>query len=126
MLHSAMDTGCCRHGTEPHNSAEGGQYVCRRRTVSFPKTLSSEWNWLVGYLRTALFWVVKQRVAIVSYVSGQPVSPILRGRESKDDSFWIGCSERSVRNYHYSLRDNPEERSSQLLYGGRLKSHTVS
>jgi hypothetical protein len=23
----------------------------------------------------------------------------------------IGCPETSVRNYHYSLRDNPEERS---------------
>jgi len=27
-----------------------------------------------------------------------------------------------VRNYHCSLRDNPEERRSQLLRGGRLKS----
>jgi hypothetical protein len=25
----------------------------------------------------------------------------------------IGCPETSVRNYHYSLRNNPEERSSQ-------------
>jgi len=28
----------------------------------------------------------------------------------------------SVRNYHYSLRNGPEERSSHLLRGGRLKS----
>jgi hypothetical protein len=28
----------------------------------------------------------------------------------------------SVRNYHYSLRKNPEERSSHLLLGGSLKS----
>ena len=34
----------------------------------------------------------------------------------------IGCPETSVRNYHYSLRNNPEERSSQLLRGGSLKS----
>ena len=27
----------------------------------------------------------------------------------------IGCPETSVRNYHYSLRNNPEERSSHLL-----------
>jgi hypothetical protein len=26
----------------------------------------------------------------------------------------IGCPETSVRNYHYSLRNNPEERSSQM------------
>jgi len=29
----------------------------------------------------------------------------------------------AVRNYHYSLRNNPEERSSHLLGGGSLKSH---
>ena len=29
----------------------------------------------------------------------------------------IGCSERSVRNYHYSLRNGPEERSSLLILG---------
>jgi hypothetical protein len=34
----------------------------------------------------------------------------------------IGCPETSVRNYHYSLRNNPEERSSQLPRGGSLKS----
>jgi len=33
----------------------------------------------------------------------------------------IGCPETSVRNYHYSLRDDPEEGSSQLLSGGSLK-----
>ena len=35
----------------------------------------------------------------------------------------IGCPETSVRNYRYSLRNSPEERSSQLLPGGSLKSH---
>jgi hypothetical protein len=34
----------------------------------------------------------------------------------------IGCSETSVSNYRYSLRNNPEERSSPLLRGGSLKS----
>jgi hypothetical protein len=36
----------------------------------------------------------------------------------------IGCPETSVRNYNYSLRNNPEERSSHLLRGESLKSHT--
>ena len=40
-------------------------------------------------------------------VSGQPFGPIFRGQDS-----WT-----SVRNYHYSLRNNPEERSSHLLRG---------
>jgi hypothetical protein len=34
----------------------------------------------------------------------------------------IVCLETSVRNYYYSLRNNPEERSSHLLRGGSLKS----
>jgi len=34
----------------------------------------------------------------------------------------IGCPEMSLRNYNYSLRNNPEERRSQLLRGGSLKS----
>jgi len=36
-----------------------------------------------------------------------------------------GCPETSVRNCHYWLRNKPEERSSELLRGGSLKSHTV-
>jgi hypothetical protein len=34
----------------------------------------------------------------------------------------IGCPKTSVRNYHYSLRNKPEERSSRTLRGGSLKS----
>jgi hypothetical protein len=37
----------------------------------------------------------------------------------------IGCREMSVRNYHYTLRNNPEERRSHLLRGGSLKSHLL-
>ena len=37
-------------------------------------------------------------------------------------SFSLLQSETSVRYYHYSLRNNPEERISQLLGGGSLKS----
>ena len=34
----------------------------------------------------------------------------------------IGCPETSIINYHYSLHNNPEEGSSDLLRGGSLKS----
>jgi hypothetical protein len=34
----------------------------------------------------------------------------------------IGCPKTSFRNYHYSLGNNPEERSSHLFGGGSLKS----
>jgi len=37
----------------------------------------------------------------------------------------IGCPETSVRNYHYSQRNNPEERSSNLLRGGNLQSRKI-
>jgi hypothetical protein len=38
----------------------------------------------------------------------------------------IGCPETSGINYHYSLRNDPEERSSQLLRGGSLKSRNLA
>ena len=44
--------------------------------------------------RTGLLWVITQRVMVIAW----------------------------IRIYHYSLRNNPEERSSQLLRGGSLKS----
>jgi hypothetical protein len=37
----------------------------------------------------------------------------------------IGCPETSIGNYHYSLRNVPEERGSQLLRGGSLKSRNI-
>jgi hypothetical protein len=38
------------------------------------------------------------------------------------DPWPIDCTETSVRNYHYSLRDNAVEHSSYLLHGGSLQS----
>ena len=37
----------------------------------------------------------------------------------------IGCPETSVGNYHYTLRNNPEERSYHLLCSGSLKSRKI-
>ena len=37
----------------------------------------------------------------------------------------IGCPETSVRNYHYSMRNDPEEQSAHLRSCGRLKSLCV-
>ena len=37
----------------------------------------------------------------------------------------ICCPETSVRNYHYSLRNSLEERSSHLLHGGSLNSRVL-
>ena len=43
-------------------------------------------------------------------------------RLSKVKRCVIGCPETSARNYHYSLRNNPEEHSYHLLLGGSLQS----
>jgi hypothetical protein len=37
----------------------------------------------------------------------------------------IGCSETMVRNYHYSLRNTPEERSSQPNHVHRIQVPTA-
>jgi len=65
-------------------------------------------------LRTMLFWVVTQRVVVISRTKSLDSRNLKMGP--------IGCPETSVRNYHYSLRNNPEKRSSHLLSGGSLKS----
>jgi hypothetical protein len=71
--------------------------------------------------RLALFWAIVQRVAALPYrrcwttyrPHAVPSWPLKMGP--------IGCTEMSLRNYHYSLRKSPEERSSHLLHGGSLK-----
>jgi hypothetical protein len=47
-------------------------------------------------------------------VSGQPVGPNFKVQ--------TGCHETFAKNYHYSLRNNPEELSPHLLSRGSLKS----
>ena len=68
-------------------------------------------------MRTALFWGITQRVVVISCWSFGTTS-----RSHLQGSRLIGCPETSVINYHYSLRDSPEERSSHLLRGGSLQS----
>jgi hypothetical protein len=69
-------------------------------------------------MRTAFFWATTQLVVVIPFrrfgTTYRPKGP-------------IGCPETSVRNYRYSLRNNPEERSSQgtlclypFLYMGQL------
>jgi hypothetical protein len=54
--------------------------------------------------------------------SGKPVSPIFIGHPLPPKMGPIGCSEMPVRNYCYSLRNDPEECSSHLLRGGILEA----
>ena len=58
-------------------------------------------------------------------VLGQRIGPILKGQESKKMGL-IGCPQTSLSNYHCSLLNSPDERSSHLLCGGSLKSCKMS
>jgi len=79
----------------------------------------SEWlkRITLSKIGTALFWV-----------SGSGNSlPTLRDNLSVTSSrARIESSGNVVRNYHYSLGNNPEDRSSHLLRGGSLKSFKTS
>jgi len=79
-------------------------------------------------LSTTLFWVITQRLVVIYY---RPFGTIhrsqLQGSRFLLDSLPLkmgptGCPETSVRSCHYSLRNNPEERSSHMLHGRSLKS----
>ena len=70
----------------------------------------------VKQMRIALLWVVTQRVMdFCIEISGQTIGPILRVQETKSFGFFnpedgTDKSSRNVgKNYHYSLRNNPEE-----------------
>jgi hypothetical protein len=66
---------------------------------------------LFNILRTALCWVKGFRIFLDLWIL--------------EPWRWdpIGCPKTSVINYHFSPRNDPEERSSQPLRGRRLKSH---
>jgi hypothetical protein len=71
-------------------------------------------------MRTALFWVITPRVVVISYRRFGTTYQFHHQGTLKMGQ--IGCLETSLRNYHYSLRKNQEERGSHLLRGGSLKS----
>jgi len=64
-------------------------------------------------LRTTLFWDITQGVVVIPY-------------RCFGTTYWshLQQSRTTVRNYHYSLRNNAEEHSSHLLRGGTLKSRS--
>jgi len=78
---------------------------------------------------TALFWIVKQVAAFPYRCFGTTYQSYLL------ESFFVSlplkmgptdCPESSVGNYHHPLHNNPEERSSHLLRGGKLKSRLLN
>jgi len=89
-------------------------------------------------MRTALFWVIMQRVMAISHRRfGTTYRFHHHGSKIQiqiHSGFWvfldswplkigpIGCPETSVRNYHYALPNNSGKRSSLILQGGSLQS----
>ena len=77
------------------------------------------------HLSTALVWSITQRVLVI------PCRRFGTSYRSIIQDSWplktgpICCPETSVRNHHHSLRNSPEERSSNLLRGGKQKSHKI-
>ena len=74
-----------------------------------------------GSKRTALFCVITLRVVVICYrFFGGKFSVPSSGVKISGP---IGCPETSVGNCHYSLRNNPEERSSrsERTHAGRFK-----
>jgi hypothetical protein len=108
-----------RKGLDLDRSTILTQHIkCEERAQSVCPSLSNH-NKLPSCMRTARSWVITQRVVVISCrLFGTTYRSHLQG------SIWrIGCPEKSVRNYHYSLRNNPEARS-YLLYGGsRFSMH---
>jgi hypothetical protein len=68
---------------------------------------------LAKQMNTALFWALTQRVVVICYLRfGTTYRSHLREKQVYG---MIGCTETSVRKYHYSLCNSPEERSSDWL-----------
>jgi len=75
-------------------------------------------------MRTAFCRVITQRVVINSYhlfainyrphLQGSRIEISLNFRHVKTET--LGCPETSIINYHYSLRDNPDEKSSHRVW----------
>jgi len=67
---------------------------------------------------------VDDRYALLGYYAASSGNclPTFRDNLCGNDSFSLMFRETSARNYHYSLRNNPEERSSHLTNGYFIKS----
>jgi hypothetical protein len=80
-------------------------------------------------VRTALFWAITQRIVVFPYRRfGTTYGSHLQGARNQD--YWLmkmgmmGCPETSVINYHYTLRNSPEECSYHPIRGGSVKSNS--
>ena len=88
---------------------------------------------LQGRWGSATLWTITQRVVVIywrrfgttywSQLQGSIIRSVLDSWPLQTGP--TGCPQTSVWNYHYSLRNKPEERNSHLLHGRSLKSPIV-
>jgi hypothetical protein len=71
---------------------------------------------------SAFFWGVMQRVVAPYRRFGTAYHPFFKVQEISLKMKTMGYPERSVRDCHHRLRNNPEERGSQLKPCGKLRS----
>jgi len=66
----------------------------------------------------------KHKIVVISlHRFRQPIVPTFGSQESNIPfEFLIGCADMSIRNYHYSMCNKPEEGSTHLLHGRSLNS----
>ena len=67
-------------------------------------------------MRAVLFCVVTQRVVVICYRRFGTTYGVPSSGGQVFKMGLIGCPETSVRNYHYSLRNNPEEHSYLFIH----------
>ena len=101
-----------------HNNAYAGGKIFE--TCPYADNPDSSSLWFSSVLPGECWCTSKETCALLGYYAASNGNFL--------PTFWNlrmglkGCPETSVRNYHYSLRNNPGERSSKLLRGGSLKS----
>ena len=85
------------------------------------------WFYTTTCLRSALFWDITQLIVVIletfRYNISVPFSRVKKSERLKKGP--LGCPETSVKNYHCTLRNIPEERTSYILRGGSLKSRIL-
>jgi hypothetical protein len=91
---------------------------------SSTRRLTTFWNAKITQqkIRSMLFWDILQCIAGIPYRCFETIyQSHLKGSRIQE-----GCPKTSVRNYHYMLRNIPEEHRSHLLQGRSLKTHTAT
>ena len=84
-------------------------------------------RWLFVTLIDHLHRIPVENCALLGYYTARSGNLLPIFRDNLSDHVFKGategCPETPVINYHFSLRNNPQARSSHLLRGGILKSH---